>query len=94
MSGLSYSVSDHQYKNLFKGGREKLTINSGFYPESYNDVFRQLLLSEDCWIEYKNQTLPVNISDSNKKFKTNLMDKLISYQLELDFAYDKINTIN
>lgn len=94
MSGLSYSVSDHQYKNLFKGGREKLTINSGFYPESYNDVFRQLLLSEDCWINYKNQTLPVNISDSNKKFKTNLMDKLISYQLELDFAYDKINTIN
>tara|TARA_R100001198_G_scaffold88500_1_gene64244 strand:- start:319 stop:1818 length:1500 start_codon:yes stop_codon:yes gene_type:complete len=94
MSGLSYSVSDHQYKNLFKGGREKLTINSGFYPESYNDVFRQLLLSEDCWIEYKNQTLPVNISDSSKKFKTNLMDKLISYQLELDFAYDKINTIN
>lgn len=94
MSGLSYSVSDHQYKNLFKGGREKLTVNSGFYPESYNDVFRQLLLSEDCWINYKNQTLPVNISDSNKKFKTNLMDKLISYQLELDFAYDKINTIN
>ena len=94
MSGLSYSVSDHQYKNLFKGGREKLTVNSGFYPESYNEVFRQLLLSEDCWINYKNQTLPVNISDSNKKFKTNLMDKLISYQLELDFAYDKINTIN
>ena len=94
MSGLSYSVSEHQYKNLFKGGREKLSVNSGFYPESYNDVFRQLLLSEDCWIEYNNQTLPVNISDSGKKFKTNLMDKLISYQLELDFAYDKINTIN
>lgn len=53
MSGLSYSINDHQYKNLFKSGREKLTVNSGFYPESYNDVFRQLLLSEDCWVNYK-----------------------------------------
>lgn len=94
MSNNNYSISDHQYKNLFKGGKESLKINSGFYPESYNEVFRQLLLSEDCWIEYKNQTLPVNINDSSKKFKTSLMDKLISYELELEFAYDKINTIN
>ena len=94
MSVNNYSISDHQYKNLFKGGKESLSINSGFYPESYNEVFKQLLLSEDCWIEYKNQTLPINITDSSKKFKTSLMDKLISYELSIDFAYDKINTIN
>ena len=32
----SYSISNHQYKTLYKEAKESLTINSGFYPESHN----------------------------------------------------------
>lgn len=88
-----YSQSNHQYKNLFKEGKEKITINSGFYPESHNEVFRQLMLSEDVWIEFDGERHPVNISSSDMKFKTSVNDKLISYSLDLDFAYDKIQNI-
>lgn len=89
----TYNQQNHQYKNLFREGKEKLTINSGFYPESHNEVFRQLMLSEDVWIEFEGERHPVNISSSDIKFKTSVTDKLISYSLDLDFAYDKVQNI-
>lgn len=87
------NVNTHQYKVLNKSGKEKLTINSGYYPESHNEVFRQLLLSEEVWIEIDNQTLPVNISNSSFNYKTQLKDKLINYTLDLDFAFDVIKSV-
>ena len=92
-SAGTYNQYRHQYKNLFKEGKEKLTINSGFYPESHNEVFRQLMLSEDVWVDYNNEMLPVNISNSDIKFKTSVTDKMINYTVELDFAFDKIQNI-
>ena len=89
----SYDTSRHQQKVLTKNGSEKLTLNTGFYPESYNEVFKEMQLSEDCWIEIKNQTLPINVSSSNLAFKTQLNDKLINYTIEIEFAFDTINNI-
>ena len=89
----SYDTSRHQQKVLTKNGSEKLTLNTGYYPESYNDVFKQMQLSEDCWIEINNQTLPINVSSSSLKYKTQLNDKIINYTIEIDFAYDTINNI-
>lgn len=89
----AYDTSRHQQKVLTKNGNEKLTLNTGFYPEEYNEVFKQMQLSEDCWIEINNQTLPLNVSSSSLAFKTQLNDKLINYTIEIDFAYDTINNI-
>ena len=89
----TYSTSRHQQKILTKNGSEKLTLNTGFYPEEYNDVFKQMQLSEDCWIEINSQTLPINVSSSSLNYKTHLNDKLINYTIEVDFAFDTINNI-
>ena len=89
-----YSTSGHQYKNIYSSGKESLELNSGFYPESYNEVFKQLMLSEETWINYDNKTLPVIIKTSSIKYKTQLDDKLINYNIEVDFAFDKINLTN
>lgn len=89
----SYDTSKHQYKTLFKKGKQTLSLSSGFYPEEYNEVFKQLLLSEDVWINYENNTLPVNIKSSDISFKTRLNDSLIEYNIELEFAYDTINSV-
>ena len=89
----AYDTSRHQQKVLTKNGNEKLTLNTGFYPEEYNEVFKQMQLSEDCWIEINNQTLPLNVSSSSLAFKTQLNDKLINYTIEIEFAYDTINNI-
>ena len=89
----SYNTSRHQQKILTKNGSEKLTLNTGFYPEEYNDVFKQMQLSEDCWIEINSQTLPINVSSSSLNYKTHLNDKLINYTIEVEFAFDTINNI-
>ena len=89
----AYNISNHQNKVLTKNGSEKLTLNTGFYPEEYNEVFKQMQLSEDCWIEVNNKTLPVNITSSELAYKTNLNDKLINYTINVEYAFDTINNI-
>lgn len=91
--GNSYAIDRHQQKNLYKMGTEKMDLNTGFYPEEYNEVFKEMQLSEDCWIEIDDKVLPVNISDSSFSYKTSLNDKLINYTVKIDFAFDTINNI-
>jgi len=89
----SYSINSHQKRILNKQGNENLTLNSGFYAEEYNEVFKQLLLSEQVWINYENNILPVNITSSALTFKDQLNDKLISYEINVEFSNDIINNI-
>lgn len=89
----TYNISKHQNKILTLNGTEKLTLNTGFYPEEYNEVFKQMQLSEDCWIEINSQTLPINISSGSLSYKTHLNDKLINYTISVDFAFNTINNI-
>ena len=89
----SYDISRHQDKTLTKNGKEKLTLNTGYYPEAYNDVFKEMQLSEDCWIEINSQTLPIQVTSSSLAYKTQLNDKIINYTIEVEFAFDTINNI-
>lgn len=89
-----YSTAQHQYKNLYKSGKQSISLNSGFYPEEYNEVFKQMMLSTDCWIAFEGKIVPVNISDSDISYKTSINDKLIEYSIKCDFAFDTINSIN
>jgi len=93
ISAASYSISNHQDKTLTKNGKEKLTLNTGYYPEAYNDVFKEMQLSEDCWIEINSKTLPIQVTSSSFAYKTQLNDKIINYTIEIEFAFDTINNI-
>jgi len=93
ISAGSYNLVDHQQKTLFKKSKETLRINSGFYSEDFNDVFNQLMLSESVWINYNSRELPVNIKDSSFTFKSRFNEKLINHTLELEFAFDKVNSV-
>ena len=89
----TYNTYDPQIKLLTKNGNQKLTINSGFYPESNNKVFEQLFLSEKVWIEYEQKTLGVTIESKSFNYKTSLTDSLINYTINVNFAFDTINNI-
>ena len=93
ISSASYSISNHQDKTLIKNGKEKLTLNTGYYPEAYNEVFKEMQLSEDCWIEIDSKTLPIQVTSSSFDYKTQLNDKIINYTIEIEFAFDTINNI-
>ena len=89
----TYSINNPQIKTLTKNANQILTLNSDFYPESYNEIFRQLFLSEKVWIYYGSQTLGVNIESKSINYKTSLTDGLINYTINVSFAFDTINNI-
>lgn len=93
VSNGTYNTYDPQKKLLTKNGNQTLTLNSGYYPESYNEVFRQLFLSEKVWIKYNEQTLGVNIESKNINYKTSVTDGVINYTIDFSFAFDTINNI-
>jgi len=65
----------------------KITLNSGFYPESFNEIFKQLLLSEEVWITYDNDRYAVNIDTSTFTLKKDL----INYTIVAEVANPIIN---
>ena len=92
----SYNTSGHQDVTLDLIGKESIVMNTGYIDESFNEVFRQLMLSELVWMQDPDDSssyLPLRPKTQSLQFKTRVNDKLVNYTVEFDFAFDKINTI-
>lgn len=90
----SYNTYDRQNSIYNKNGSESITLNSGYYDETSNETFKQLLLSESVWLKAPNgQILAINIKSSNLQYKTKLNDKLINYTIEAEYASSTINNV-
>jgi len=89
----TYSEQAHQVKTFNANGREVLQANTGFIDEQYNEVIRQLLLSEEVWVDNGTDVLPIRPVTNSLTFKTSVNDKLINYTLDFEYAFDKINNI-
>ena len=94
---ITYDLQKHQYKQFQKEGRESITMNTGYVSEQYNEVIKELLLSEQVWftkqINGTSTVLPINVKTQSLQYKTSVNDKLINYTIDFDYAYDKINNI-
>lgn len=89
----TYNTSKHQIKSFNVNAKETIQLNSGFLPENFNELIEQLLLSEEVWINDGSTVLPVRPATSSLTYKKNVNDKLISYTLDFEYAFDKINNI-
>lgn len=95
----TYSVNKHNIQNFNIVANNEITLNSDYLPEHYNEVFTDLLLSEQVWVNmrstYSNiyQTIPVNITDSNLTYKTKVNDKLINFTFKFKMSFDYINNV-
>lgn len=87
------SLTRHQYSNFNVSGRETMVLNSDWVPESFYENFKQLYLSEVCWIYINNQKLPINIKGSELQEKLHVNDKVLNYEIEIEFAFDTIGNI-
>lgn len=92
-----YSKSQHVYRDFNVVGKESVTLSSGFLSEEYNEVFKQMMLSEKVWVtnitEDGEQVLPINVKTSDITYKTSLNNKLVEYTIEFDKSFDTINNI-
>lgn len=91
----TYDVNEAQYTRYSVAGRESITLNSPFLPEEYNEVVKELMLTENAWLvnTETNETTPVIPKTKSLTYKTSVNDKLTQYTIEFDYAYDAINTV-
>lgn len=87
-STLSYQNYDSANLAYIVDSTQTISVNSNWLPETYNDILKQLLVSDEIyWIynESTNLLRPLTIITQNIQFKTGVVDKLIQYQF--DFQY-------
>lgn len=102
-TGASYNVSDHENVYLENQGKEKFTLHTGFVNEQYNDIIKELMVSEYVYIHDTARTspsdpnsdlaIPISIVANSLDFKTNRKDKLIEYELEFEADSDFVQSI-
>ena len=103
----SYSTTRHQNTVLMKNGKIMMTLNTGWYLEEDNDIFIEMMLSEQIWIRVQRASLgigwlpktsssfiiPVNLTSQQMQVKNKLNDKMINYTFEFEAAADRINNV-
>lgn len=89
----TYNKEKHQVRQFHVTGKEKITMNTGFIDESFNEIIRQLLLSEQVWVYDGIEVKPITLDTSSLDFKTSVNDKLINYTIDFSYSYNKINDI-
>jgi hypothetical protein len=85
---LSYRQGDSANLAYIVDSKQNISVNSNWLTEDYNDILKQLLVSDEIyWIydEANNQLRPITIVTQNIVFKTGVVDGLIQYQF--DFQY-------
>jgi hypothetical protein len=68
-------------------------MNTGFIQESFNEVIKQMMLSEQVWVDNGTEVLPVSLNTSSLQFKKSVNDRLINYTVDFQYAFNKINDI-
>lgn len=89
----AYDVTKHQYKQFNKQGRDKITLSTGYIKEEQNTILEQLTMSEDVYLREGSVFIPVNVSTKTINYRTRLVDKLINYTMEFEYAFDKITNL-
>lgn len=103
----TYGLHNPMYKKYNTNGKRRLTINSGFVAEEFKEVMEQIMLSEYVLVvanstvtkdgstytyTANNGTIAANVSTNSLVKKKSVNDKLIDYTLDLEYAFDEINS--
>ena len=85
----TYDTKEGQRKVFNANGKETIRVNTDWVNESFNEVIKQMMLSERILIDEKAAKLNTKSIDLKKSINTSL----ISYEMEFEYAYDTINSV-
>jgi len=92
-SSVSYALNDTQNQRYNVNAKTRLSLNTGFIKEDMNKTIEELFLTENAWIDYEGNILPIIPVSKAMTFKTSLNDRLTDYTIDFEFGFDKINNI-
>lgn len=88
-SSLTYNDYDSNNLNYLVDTQESIRVNSDWVSEDYNDIFKQLLVSDEIyWVydEANGYVRPITIKTNSIQFKTGVVDKVIQYAFDFDYG--------
>ena len=86
-TSLSYNQYDSSNLNYIVDSKQSISVNTFWVPESYNEIFKQLLVSEEIyWVKSPTDLAPITIATDSITFKTGVVDKVIQYGFDFDFG--------
>jgi hypothetical protein len=86
-STLSYQNYDTANTAYIVDSKQSIQVNSNWLSEDYNDILKQLLVSDEVyWLYDEVNVRPLSITTSNIQFKTGVVDKLIQYSFEFQLG--------
>ena len=91
----TYSTTEHQKYVYNKQGSETIQLNTGYVDQGQFETIKQLMLSEQVYAKIGDVSTiyPMNVITSSLTKKTKVNDKLVNYSLEMEFAYDVVNSV-
>lgn len=90
---LNYSTNDATMQRFNVQAKESIKVNTDFIVEELNEPIKQMLVSENVWVDNGVDVLPVIIKDTSFTEKTHVNDKLIQYTFNLEYAFDHIQNV-
>lgn len=88
-----YDVTDHQIKDINITAKESITLNSGYISEDENELYRQMMVSDQVYFYESGSLVPVRPSRNSLDFKTRVNDGLVNYEMEFEYAYNYIQNV-
>jgi|688.fasta_scaffold371979_1 hypothetical protein len=88
-STFSYQSYDSAMLDYIVDTKQSLQVNTNWLNEDYNDILKQLIVSDEIYWVYNETTeavRPISIVTSNLQFKTGVVDKVIQYQFEFNLG--------
>lgn len=78
-----------QFKKYNVNGMSSFTLETGYIEEGSNNLVKQLVLSENVWLN----GLPVTCKTSNVEYMNRVNDRVVNYTMQFTYAFNEINTI-
>jgi len=92
-TALTYGTNVPQNKDFNVNGSKSMKLNTGFVSEEFNEVIKQVLMSENVWIHEDNTVYPIRPKTESLQMKKSVNDKLIDYAIDFEYSFDTINSI-
>tara|TARA_R100001463_G_C3538274_1_gene222188 strand:+ start:1 stop:1083 length:1083 start_codon:yes stop_codon:yes gene_type:complete len=92
-SSVSYDVYKGSRQALDISAKERLSMNTGFITEDHNEVIKQLMVTEHCWIHQNSTLTPLKPITTSFQEKKEVNEKLINFTVEFEVANNYIQDI-
>jgi hypothetical protein len=88
-TSLSYNPATNNSQKFIVNTTEQLDVNSDFLQEAFNEIYKQLLVSDEVYWLYdmpNNLVKPLSILTNSVRFKTGVNEKLIQYTVSFSIG--------